>query len=338
MKNFIKIFILSVFAGLVSFSCQKEIDIDANPLDQKYVIEGKILNGGSPEVKISKTGFYYDPIDVSTIENLYIHNAVVTITNGSTQITLVEECDQDIDADMLFEGAKQSLADTLNLPVADIEAYFYALTDAQKDSLVLSIFPNIPLTCKYVVPAGTVFLGQEGQKYDLRVVTPDNTVLTSSTTIPLHFYIDSLSYVYNTEYPNYAKVLVNLTFPTNQLLGNYVKYGTKIQGENYFYGGIGGSVYSDAAFAGSTTLSLPMQYNTKDEDAPFDIRGNFKKGDTASLIWHNIDKETYDFLYSIENDGGASPFSSPTKAVSNIVGGLGVWGGYNVSEYSIYIP
>lgn len=338
MKNFIKILILSVSAAWISFSCQKEIDIDANPLDQKYVIEGEIFNGKSPEVKITKTGFYYDPIDVSTIEKLYIHNAVVTITNGSTQVTLVEVCDQDIDADMLFEGAKQSLADTLNLPVADIETYFYALSDAQKDSLVLSIFPNIPLTCKYVVPTGTVFLGQEGQKYDLRVVTPDNTVLTSSTTIPQHFYIDSLTYVYNTDYPNYAKVLVNLTFPTNQLLGNYVKYGTKIQGENYFFGGIGGSVYSDAAFAGSSFLSLPMQYNTTDEDAPLGVRGNFMKGDTASLMWQNIDKATYEFLYSVENDGGASPFSSPTKAVTNIVGGLGVWAGYNVSEYSVYIP
>lgn len=338
MKNFIKILILSVSVAWFSFSCQKEIDINANPLDQKYVVEGKILNGGSPEVKVTKTGFYYDPIDATTIENLYIHNAVVTITNGSTQIILEEVCDQYIDADFLFEGSKQSLADTLNVPVADIEAYFYALSKPQKDSLVLSIFPNIPLTCKYVVPAGTVFLGQEGERYDLRVVTPDNTVLTSTTTIPLHFYIDSLSYVYNPDYPNYAKVLVNLTFPSNQAYGHYVKFGTKKQGEAYFYGGIGGSVYSDAAFAGTSFLSLPMQYNTKDEDAPFNVRGNYMKGDTASLIWQNIDKGTYEFLYSVENDGGASPFSSPTKAVTNIVGGLGVWGGYNISQYSVYIP
>lgn len=338
MKNLIKIFILSAIVAGISFSCQKEIDIDANPLDQKYVIEGRIENGVSPIVKVTKTGFYYDPISTETIENLYIHNAIVTISDGTNTVQLIEECDQYIDSDLLFEGSKKSLSDTLNIPVADLEAYFYALTKAEKDSLVLSFFPNIPLTCKYIVPTGTILIGEEGKRYDLKVITPDNKQLTSSTTIPQHFFIDSLTYVYNPDYPNYAKVLVNLTFQENQVLGNYVKYGTKIQGEAYFFGGIGGSVYSDAAFAGSINLSLPMQYNTKDKEAPFEIRGNFMKGDTASLIWYNIDKATYNFLYSVENDGGASPFSSPTKAQTNIVGGLGVWGGYYRSEYSIYIP
>ncbi|MGB1315676.1 MAG: DUF4249 family protein [Chitinophagales bacterium] len=337
MKKFLQILPITIIAAIITFSCQKEIDIKSDPLDEQLVVEGKIIKGESPEIILTKTGFYYDPIDANTIENLYIHNASVSISNGATQIQLVEKCD--INADELFESNKEIFAESAGTPVAVIEAFYYSLSDAQQDSLILSYYPDIPQSCKYLVPSGTTFIGEEGKTYNLDIVTQDNKVLSSSTTIPLGFYIDSLSYEYNEEYPGYAKVLVNLTFPPNQNLGKYVKFGSKKQGEDYFFGGIGGSVYSDAAFAGSTNLSLPLLYNSNDDDdIPFGARGNFLKGDTASLIWMNIDRSTYDFLYSVENDGGASPFSSPTKPQSNIEGGLGLWGGYNISEYSVYIP
>ena len=74
------------------------------------------------------------------------------------------------------------------------------------------------------------------------------------------------------------------------------------------------------------------------EDRPVGTDFLFEKGDTAFLYWANIDKSTYDFLFSAENDGGATPFSSPSKIISNINGGLGMWGGYNESTYKVYIP
>jgi hypothetical protein len=54
--------------------------------------------------------------------------------------------------------------------------------------------------------------------------------------------------------------------------------------------------------------------------------------------WANIDSRTYDFFYTLENDGGGSPFSSPVKAKTNINGGLGVWAGYSTKYYKIVIP
>lgn len=340
MKNLIQLLPILFTVAIITFSCQKIIEIDANPQAEQLVVEGKILNGKAPVVILTKTGFYYaDSITVDTIESLFIHNAVVTISDGANQVVLEEVCDYGFNADQIFENNKDAFATIINQPVAVAEAYFYSLSKFQKDSLIVSFSP-VPLlkNCAYRVPAGAIFIGEEGKTYDLDVVTTDGKILSSTTTIPVGFYIDSLTYENNVDYPDYAKVLVNLTFPTGQVYGKYVKFGSKRQGENYFYGGIGGSVYSDAAFAGATNLSLPLLYNSTDDDIPFGARGNFLKGDTASLAWFNIDKATYDFLYSVENDGGASPFSSPTPPQSNIEGGLGIWGGYNVSEYSVYIP
>lgn len=336
MKNLIKILFLSLIVAFVSFSCQKEVTIEADALDEKIVVEGKILHGESPEIILTKTGFYYETIDPETIEGLYIHDAVITISGGGSQVVLDEICG----ADAIFEGNKQLISDSLGIDVMILETLYYSLSEEQKDSLVLDNLPdNVPLPCFYAVPKGVNFIGQEGVSYDLNIVTKDNKILSSTTTIPEHFYIDSLTYEYNSTEPDYAKVLINLTFDDNQVLGKYVKFGSKKQDEEYFFGGIGGSVYSDATFAGSTFLKLPLLYNREDnDDVPLAARGNFKRGDVASLIWMNIDRATYDFLYSVENDGGASPFSSPTKHQTNINGGLGIWAGYNVSEYSVFIP
>jgi hypothetical protein len=66
--------------------------------------------------------------------------------------------------------------------------------------------------------------------------------------------------------------------------------------------------------------------------------GYFWKGDTVSVSWSQIDKGTFDFYTSLENDGGDSPFSAPVKVVSNIKGGLGVWAGTATNYGTIIIP
>ena len=59
---------------------------------------------------------------------------------------------------------------------------------------------------------------------------------------------------------------------------------------------------------------------------------------TVSTIYGDIDSKTYDFFYTLENDGGDSPFSSPVRIKTNINNGLGIWGGYATNYYTIVVP
>ena len=66
-------------------------------------------------------------------------------------------------------------------------------------------------------------------------------------------------------------------------------------------------------------IKLQEQYRLSLKTATY-----FRKGDTATVKWSNIDNVTYDFFFTLENDGGDSPFSAPIKIKTNINNGLGV--------------
>jgi hypothetical protein len=129
----------------------------------------------------------------------------------------------------------------------------------------------------------------------------------------------------------YAFVTVPDTF------GNFLRYKTKRNDEPY-YNPMGGTVYDDRLFVG-LHLGLPIERG-QDPNAKFDLRTDtyFWKGDTVTVKWSNIDVKTYDFFYTLENDGGDSPFSSPVKIKTNVNNGLGIWAGYATKYYTVAIP
>lgn len=343
MKSFIKIFFLAITAAGIAFSCQKVIDINAEEKDKQYVIEGSIDIGSWPSVILTKTGFLYDPIDTEALENAYIHNAKVTVSNGANTTTLSEICYKNYDFFITTELI-DSLAALGGVSPDILRLFLASLSNQQMDSLVQSfgisseITNAIPLVCIYSIPSDSSFVGEEGKTYTLNIEV-NGDVITAQTSIPVLFPIDSLTFKYNDNHPEYASAIVNVTFPANEALGRYVKFGSKKQGENYYFGMLGGSVYSDAAFQGTSTISLPLEARQVNSSSrPLGTDRQFEKGDTAYLLWRNIDKATYDFLFTLENDGGATPFSTPTKILTNINGGLGLWSGYNTTEYKVFIP
>ena len=101
---------------------------------------------------------------------------------------------------------------------------------------------------------------------------------------------------------------------------------------------MGGSVYDDKLFIG-LSLGLPLERGQA-PGSKFDINTDsyYYRGDTIKVKWTNIDSKTYDFYYTLENDGGNSPFSSPVKIKTNINGGLGIWAGYATKYYTQIIP
>ena len=71
-------------------SCEKEVDIKLPPGEEKIVIEGGIETGLPPLVLISKSIGYFATIDLNTLQDNFIHDAEVYITDGNKTVKLKE--------------------------------------------------------------------------------------------------------------------------------------------------------------------------------------------------------------------------------------------------------
>ena len=86
----------SIFLFLIIFiSCQEEITLDLPQAVEKLVVEGTIENGFPPYVILSKNQGYFDPIDSTTYQNLFIKNAEVKVwtynEDGSKDSIMLDE-------------------------------------------------------------------------------------------------------------------------------------------------------------------------------------------------------------------------------------------------------
>ena len=71
------------FAGVILFSgCEKSISFDLNESDPKLVVEATIENGQPPLVILSKSLNYFSTIDPTILQNSFVHNAEVNVSNG----------------------------------------------------------------------------------------------------------------------------------------------------------------------------------------------------------------------------------------------------------------
>ncbi len=71
--------ILGIFILLTS--CEKEISIDLPQYETKVVIEGSIETGEFAVVTITKSTDYFQVYDSATIANMFVRNALVTVSN-----------------------------------------------------------------------------------------------------------------------------------------------------------------------------------------------------------------------------------------------------------------
>ncbi len=184
----------------------------------------------------------------------------------------------------------------------------------------------------------TAFVGEINKQYTLRIVA-EGKEYTAITTIPdTTRRIDSF---YSKPAPAGnppEKVSVMIKATDKPGFGDYVRYFTKRNNE-LFYPGFN-SVYDDQVIDGATydiqvERGIPRNGSTPEGYSFFD------KGDTVTLKLSNIDKATYDFWRTMEFTYASvgNPFSSPTKVISNIIGGaLGYFGGYASQYRTIIIP
>lgn len=186
----------------------------------------------------------------------------------------------------------------------------------------------------------TAIIGAEGKNYQLKIEW-NGTTYTSNTSIPpLAKKIDSLSWKKVPNRPatdSFVVLLATITDPPG--LGNYIRYFTKVNSKP-FYAGYN-SVFDDAIIDGKTyTVSLDRGVD-KNQVLERDNYGFFKRGDTITVKFSNIDKASFDFWqtweFSYQSNG--NPFSSPGVVIGNINNGaLGAFCGYSSQFITIIIP
>ncbi len=86
MKQVIFLFILSV----TLFSCEKNIDFNLKYAEPVLVVDAQIENGQAPTVALSRSLSFFSAINIDILANSFIHNAEVSMSNGTVTHKLKE--------------------------------------------------------------------------------------------------------------------------------------------------------------------------------------------------------------------------------------------------------
>jgi hypothetical protein len=83
-------YIILVFCLFVFFSCEKDINFKLDASEPKIVIDATIENDRHPIVYLSQSLDYFSSITPEVLSSAFIHDAIITVTDGSRLIELKE--------------------------------------------------------------------------------------------------------------------------------------------------------------------------------------------------------------------------------------------------------
>ena len=229
MRNYL-VNILSLFVFLLT-GCQKEIPIDLPDPIIKICVEGKIEPGLPPYVILTNNMPYFGPTDANTLQNMFVHNAVITISNGVATASMTEFCSQSIPDSLLPIMASFTGVDT-----ASLKAFNY---------------------CIYTT-FNTALWGSVGATYNL-TVDVNGKHLTSSTTILNPIPLDSVwskYYKVSDEGDSIGFIGAHLTDPP--VAGNAYRWLAMRKGKDFSFQAPFGAVFDDKFI---NNQSFDFEYN-----------------------------------------------------------------------------
>ncbi len=90
-RRSIRFFIVAILFSVLFFtSCEKEVKINLTSTPPQLVVQGTIENDQPPFVVLTTTIGFFSNVNLSTIANIFVHDAVVTVSDGSKTVTLKE--------------------------------------------------------------------------------------------------------------------------------------------------------------------------------------------------------------------------------------------------------
>lgn len=291
---------LIAFTLLVFTACEKEVNIKLNSGEPKVVVDGFIETNLPPVVVLTNSFSYFNKIDLSTLENAFIHDAVITVSNGVQEVTLKEYA--------------------LDTGLNSNSYYFYSVDTADLAALLFVGQPEVVYTLK--IETG-------GKTYEsvtkIPAVKPLDSIWYEAPPIPV------------ADLPNAMNVFVRYSDPDTP--GNKIRYFTSRNG-GLFLPPFNSVYDDDVINGTSFTIGMvPGAVRTQElnfDSLTHFFRGDsivvkWAAIDKASFdFWSTME-------FSVGTVG--NPFSSPVTVASNISGGaLGVWCGYGTSYKTLIIP
>ena len=317
------------FISFISFffaGCEKDISIVIPEGEEDVVVYGAIEQDLPPFIILTKSLPVFATNDIETIQNSFVHNAIIKISDGNDTVQLYEYCLNEV------EGAIKDIIveefDLFGAMQAGINFCVYSLDSNDYFSYLLCKINN---SCDNA----NIFLGKTGKIYSL-AIDAEGKKLSATTLIPQPIPLDSLWWMPHSDPKKDTLVVfwVRYTDPPGER--NYARYFTK-RNQEPFFPGYFLSVFNDELINGES-FNFPLERGQDEDPHEYNDNGQhldpsygyFKKGDEIIIKWCQIDKAHYDFWRTLEVDknSAGNPFGSPTKIISNIDGGLGIWGGY----------
>lgn len=295
---------------LLSTGCETEFIPKDISLDKEMVVEGYIEVGEQslpPYVILTQSRPFFSSLPINELENLFVHQAQVKVSDGAQTTTLTELCLNDLPLNI-----RQLAADRLGLNLDSIKINFCVYVDINSQ----------------VQP-------QVGKTYSLEI-KKDDQLVKAQTTIPSFVPLDSLWWRDAPGKPvdTLLQLMTKIKDPAGEK--NFYRYFCSINGSSFLTPF--SSVNDDKLIDGKDFEFRLIKPNLPGEDFDQSNFGLFHTGDSITVKWSTIDESHFNFWNTLEfNKGNQGPFSSYTTIDSNIEGGLGIWGSYHTRLYKLVV-
>jgi len=230
MKHFKILFGLLVFTLI---SCEKDIDIELPEASRKLVVEGSIEPDQPPFVILTKTEGYFDAVDLNSLQNSFIRNAIVTVSNGTNSVQLTEICTDQIDTAFL-----PSISELIGISLESLKSFGFCLYSTFDPS----------------------FFGEVGKTYTLNI-SADGEDLSATTTIPTPVIMEEYWYKDQPGFTNFGYLWFSLNDPPAP--ENAYRIYTQRKGKDSRFIPADGSVFDDGFFNGLTFDAFIIKLKVK---------------------------------------------------------------------------
>jgi len=290
--------------------CTEEYVPATQDQDQQLVVEGFIEAGEGTMptfVLLTRSIPFISTIDLNTFDEIFVNDAVVSVTNGTNIVQLEEYCLDDLPPDIRAAAAEALGFDPLTTTV-NICAYVDLLDQIDR---------------------------RIGGQYDLRIEV-EGQVLTATTTIPEFVPLFDFRWDDPPGVPSdtVARLWVTIDDPVGI---NHYRYFT--EENNGGFVAPFASVTGDRLFDGMEFEFPLTKAEPRDGDFDPDTFGFYFRGDSIRIKWMTIDEAHFEFWNTLEfSRNNSGPFSSYNRVTSNVDGALGIWGGAAVEFYEEFVP
>ena len=360
MKSIIYLIPFVLVFTACEFKFEQEVDFNQGYTENKLVVQGVIQPGYPAFVILSNSEPYFSPINSSTIDELYVTDAQIKISNSEGQ-------SRDL----------YNINDLINLiPNNEVISALDSIA-----RLIPGLYLELPADLNFDFPYNTI--GEFGEQFSLNIYHNGDTI-TGTTTIPNEHLMDSVWFQID-EYaprPNLGNIWFHYSDPDT--LGNTImiehkrlahtketKFGdnppdgitpnsisVSQTADPLFAKALWGFVRNDFEGLNGTSFDTFFQrgnlssfLTSEFDDLIFEGEesGYFKSGqsilehnktvypDTVLVRFSQIDYESYLFLRSADyqSQSTGNPFAEPINLQSNITNGLGGFYGQAATYYKI---